>query len=112
MEPLSPEAARERLRAVTRGRYRPRRHLSLEEAKQRLRAVDADLDIGPALSAMAQGRWREAGLSVGLWFATTEGRAFIAPVLLRLLPLVSGLLQRFHSRRPRDASTDEPEHPA
>ncbi len=107
MDSLSPEEARERLRAVTVGRYVPRHDLSLAEAKDRLRAADANLDIGPALSALSQGKWREAGLSLALWLATDEGRAFVAPLLLRLLPLANGLLGQLRGHRPRKPAPAE-----
>lgn len=46
----------------------PARDFSVDEAKARLRAVDADLDIGPLVQAINRGDWPAAGLQFGaLW---------------------------------------------
>ena len=83
------------------GRHTPRRRLSVAQAKARLREVDAGLDIGPVLSAVTRGQWRSAVLSLLAWFNTDAGRAFIAPLMLKLLPLAIGLLDllRPHKKR-------------
>ncbi len=99
MDTLTPEEAREQLRAVSQGRRVPRHDLSLEEAKARLRETDADLDIGPFLHFASQGRWREAGLSLALWAAGEEGRHFFSPVLLSALSLVDGAIRTVRKRR-------------
>ncbi|WJW74257.1 hypothetical protein QVG61_06925 [Thiohalobacter sp. IOR34] len=92
MQPLNREQARARFRATLEGRHVPRRDLGLDEAKARLRAVDEDLDIGPVLAYLSQGRRREALLALAAWLGTDSGRAFVAPLLMRLLPLGYRLL--------------------
>ena len=107
-DPLSREEARRQFQAVTHGRAPRRADLSLAEAKARLRDVDAGLDIGPALRFATRGEWKPALLSLAGWSATAEGRAWLAPLLLRGLEafyLVLGLVQK-----PRPATT-EPEKP-
>ncbi|RMG38748.1 MAG: hypothetical protein D6720_00695 [Gammaproteobacteria bacterium] len=98
MDALTPEEARARLRALSQGRRVPRRDLSLEEAKARLRETDADLDIGPFLHFASEGRWREAGLSLALWAVSEDGRYFFSPLLLSALSLVDGVLQALRKR--------------
>lgn len=111
MESLSREAARQRFRATLNGQRSPRRKLSVAQAKARFRRVDAELDIGPVLDAVARGQWRSAVVSLVFWFNTDAGRTFIAPLMLKLLPLMISLpgLLRHRKRRaqPAATSTDE-----
>ena len=99
MEPLSSDEARQRFRTVLSGKHVSRRKLSVAKAKTQLRAVDAELDIAPILGYAVQGKWRPAILSVVVWLNTDSGRAFIAPLMLKLLPLALSLLGIFKSRR-------------
>lgn len=92
MESLSSEEARRRFRATLNGQRTPRRNLSVAQAKARFRKVDAELDIGPVLDAVARGQWRSAVISLVVWFNTDAGRAFIAPLMLKLLPMMISLL--------------------
>lgn len=95
-EPLTPEQAREQFRRVTRGQ-RVRQSLSVEEAKARLREVDAELEISPAVDYLNRREWRNALLYLVYWVSTPTGRAALAPVLLRLVSIAGlalGLLHR------------------
>lgn len=105
MDPLTPQQARERLRALSQGRRQPRPSLSLQAAKARLHDADANLDIGPFLRFASQGRWREAGLSLAFWAASEQGRQFFSPLLLSVLSLLRGVTGRSRKRAsPRRAS--------
>jgi hypothetical protein len=100
-EPLTPEQAREQFRKVTRGR-RIRQSLSIEEAKARLREVDTELEISPAIDYLNRREWRNALLYLVYWTSTPTGRAALAPVLLRLVSIVSlalGLVHRLLAAR-------------
>jgi hypothetical protein len=94
-EPLTPEQAREQFRKVTHGQ-RIRQSLSIEEAKARLREVDAELEISPAIDYLNRRQWRNALLYLVYWTSTPTGRAALAPVLLRLLSIASLLLGLVH----------------
>jgi hypothetical protein len=104
MEPLSSEEARRRFRATLEGQRTPRRNLSVVQAKARFRKVDAELDIGPVLDAVARGQWRSAVISLVFWFNTDAGRAFIAPLMLKLLPLTISLFGRMRRDKSRSRS--------
>ncbi len=97
---LSTEEARQRFRSVTRGSNPRNSELTLEEAKERLRAADAGLDLGPALRFVSRGQWRPAMFSVVAWFTTEPGRAFLSPLLLRGLEIFYLLLGMFRKDSP------------
>ncbi len=97
-EPLSPEEARQRLRAVLRGRHLTDTHLDVATAKARLREVDPGIDIGPLLQAVAGKRWKPALVSLLPWFMTPEGRAYVAPLLLAMLDAADRALKLFARR--------------
>ncbi len=84
-DPLTPEQARARLRAVTRGQ-RPRvmAPLDVATAKARLRAADPGVDIGPTLRLLGQHRWRPALFTLLPWLLSDEGRSWLAPALVAL----------------------------
>lgn len=115
MAPLSSDEARRRFRAALNGERSSRRGLSVAKAKAQLRAVDAELDIGPLLDAVSHKQWRSATLSLVIWLNTDAGRAFIAPLMMKLLPLVISLLGLFGQRKGHGhptaapAEKDEPE---
>lgn len=94
-EPLTPEQAREQFRKVSAGR-RVRQSLSIDEAKARLREVDAELEISPAIDYLNRREWRNALFYLIYWTSTPNGRAALAPVLLRLIPIVSLVLGLLH----------------
>lgn len=119
-EPLTPEQAREQFRRVTRGQ-RVRQSLGVEEAKARLREVDAELEISPAVDYLNRREWRNALLYLVYWASTPTGRAALAPVLLRLLSIAGlalGLLHRIfgsasaaksgRETAPADSATSSP----
>jgi hypothetical protein len=97
---LTKDEARQRFRAVTRGRSPQHSELSLAEAKANLRAADAGLDLGPALRFVSRGQWRPALLSVVTWSATEPGRAFFAPLLLQGFEIFYLLLGMFRKTSP------------
>jgi len=92
MESLSSDEARRRFRATLGGQRTPRRNLTVAQAKARFHKVDAELDVGSVLDAVARGQWRSAVISLVVWFNTDAGRSFIAPLMLKLLPLTISLL--------------------
>jgi len=101
-EPLTPQQAREQFRRVTRGR-RIRQSLDIEQAKARLREVDAELEISPAIDYLNRRQWRNALLYLVYWTSTPTGRAALAPVLLRLVSLASLVLGLVHRLFVHDA---------
>lgn len=83
-DPLSPEEARRRFQAVSRGRHATDTSLDLAGAKQRLREADPGVDIAPTLRHLGERRWQPAALSLLPWLVSDAGRAYMAPLLLRM----------------------------
>lgn len=108
---LSTNEARQRFRAVTRGRNPHHSELSLAKAKANLRAADAGLDLGPALRFVSRGQWRPALVSMVAWSATEPGRAFFAPLLLRGLEIFYLVLGLFPKANPGPSPADHTEEP-
>jgi len=80
-DPLNPDEARQRFRAVTQGRRPTNPALDIATAKARLRQADPGIDIGPALRLLGEGRWQQAMLSVVPWLLSETGRTWLAPAL-------------------------------
>ena len=97
-EPLSPEQARQRFRAVLRGRHLTDTHLDVATAKARLREADPGIDIGPLLHFAGEKRWKSALLSLLPWILSPEGRAYMAPVLLATLEAADHALRLVANR--------------
>ncbi|HHI76394.1 MAG TPA: hypothetical protein ENJ94_04390 [Gammaproteobacteria bacterium] len=98
MDALTPQQARERLREVAQGRRLRRRDLDPAAARERLRAADPGIDIAPLLQLLSGGDRRQAGLALGAWLVSEEGRAFLAPLMLDALALLDRLLPRRRRR--------------
>jgi hypothetical protein len=115
---LSTDEARQQFRSAIRGRGPQHREPSLIEAKARLQAADAGLDLGLALRFISRGEWRPALFFVTAWSVTAPGRAYLAPVLLRGLEIFSLALGLFQKSSPApfpenhtaaSSDTDNPE---
>jgi hypothetical protein len=76
--------ARERLDAILRGRYVPRR-LTPEEAKRRLMETDPGIDISDALSALREGDLSKAAQNLLYQSLAPETVAFFAPLIAEAL---------------------------
>lgn len=103
---LTPEQARKQFEAVSHGKRPANRQVSVEQAKARLREVDAGLDLGPALRLAAEGNWKGAAVSFLPWLVSGSGREYFAPVLLKLAELSFVALAFLRGGKP--ASTSKP----
>ncbi len=86
--PLDREAARDNFTRVSQGKRR-KAHAELAEAKARLRRVDEDLDISPALGYLSRGDLQSALIALApLALEEIRRENLLVPLLTRGLPLV------------------------
>ncbi len=86
--PLDREEARRNFQNVSQGKRR-KAHVELAEAKARLRRVDEDLDISPALGYLSRGDWQSALIALApLALEEIKKEDLLVPLLTRGLPFV------------------------
>ncbi len=89
----SPKSARARFQAIARGRYVPG-HLSVEEAKARLRRADPGLDFSHIFQALDEGDLRRAGSSLAVEVAASRAFAYFYPLMVDAVQLVLDLIPK------------------
>lgn len=73
----------------------PARDFSVEEAKARLRAVDAELDIAPLVQAINRGDWTAAGIQFGALWLPELDQLFKPQNLVAILNLFTSSSKKY-----------------
>ncbi len=85
---MNREQARQNFKKVSQGK-RLKANVALADAKERLRRVDEDLDIGPALVSLSKGDWQSALIVLApLAMDKIKKENLLVFLLARTLPFV------------------------